>query len=175
MGLRFFRFLDLLEKRVAAEDQLKRVDMRAPQSGTVHQMTVHTIGGLVTPSEPAMLIVPEADQLAVEVKIQPQDIDNVRLDQAAVLRFSAFNQRTTPELKGRVHMIAADLVTDQRSGVQYYPVRVAFAEGERARLGNLKLVPGMPVEGLIQTGSRTVFSYLTKPVADNMAKAFREE
>ncbi|HEX8417517.1 MAG TPA: HlyD family type I secretion periplasmic adaptor subunit, partial [Methylobacterium sp.] len=93
------RWSEYGEKRVAAEDQLKRVDLRAPQDGTVHQLTVHTIGGLVTPTEPAMLIVPEADQLAVEIRIQPQDIDNVRLDQAAVLRFPAFNQQTTPEIK----------------------------------------------------------------------------
>ena len=96
------KWSEYVEKRVAAEDQLKRIDMRAPQDGTVHQLTVHTVGGLVTPAEPAMLIVPEADQLAVEVKIQPQDIDNVRLGQAAVLRFSAFNQRTTPEIDGEV-------------------------------------------------------------------------
>ena len=107
--------------------------------------------------------------------MSPQDIDQLRPGLDAVLRLSAFNQRTTPELKGRVSLIAADLVTDQRSGVQYYPVRVVFVDGERDQLGALKLVPGMPVEGFIPTGYRTVFSYLTKPIADNMAKAFREE
>jgi HlyD family secretion protein len=109
------------------------------------------------------------------VKVLPQDIDQLRPGLDTVLRLSAFNQPTTPELKGKLSLIAADLVTDQRSGMPYYPVRVAFADGERERLGDLKLVPGMPVEGLIQTGYRTVFSYLTKPVTDNMAKAFREE
>ena len=103
------KWSELVEKRVAAEDQLKRIDLRAPQDGTVHQLTVHTIGGLVTPSEPAMLIVPSADQLAVEVKIQPQDIDNVRLDQKAVLRFAAFNQRVTPEIDGQVSRVSADV------------------------------------------------------------------
>ncbi|HEV2565201.1 MAG TPA: HlyD family type I secretion periplasmic adaptor subunit [Microvirga sp.] len=166
---------ELVERRVAAEDQLKRIDIRAPQDGFVHQSIVHTVGGVINAGEPLMMIVPEADELSIEVKVSPQDIDQLQPGLDTVLRLSAFNQRTTPELKGRVSLIAADLVTDQRSGVQYYPVRVAFADGERDRLGALKLVPGMPVEGFIQTGYRTVFSYLTKPIADNMAKAFREE
>ncbi|MCC2653207.1 MAG: hemolysin secretion protein [Microvirga sp.] len=166
---------EFVERKTTAEDQLKRIDIRAPQDGVVHQSIVHTVGGVINAGEPLMLVVPEADELSIEVKVLPQDIDQLRPGLDTVLRLSAFNQRTTPELKGKVSMIAADLVTDQRSGVQYYPVRVAFADGERERLGNLKLVPGMPVEGLIQTGYRTVFSYLTKPVADNMAKAFREE
>ncbi|KFG68278.1 HlyD family type I secretion periplasmic adaptor subunit [Microvirga sp. BSC39] len=166
---------ELVERKTTAEDQLKRIDIRAPQDGVVHQSIVHTVGGVINAGEPLMLIVPEADELSIEVKVMPQDIDQLRPGLDTVLRMSAFNQRSTPELKGKVSMIAADLVTDQRSGMQYYPVRVAFADGERARLGDLKLVPGMPVEGLIQTGYRTVFSYLTKPVADNMAKAFREE
>jgi HlyD family secretion protein len=166
---------EFVERKTTAEDQLKRIEIRAPQDGVVHQSVVHTVGGVINPGEPLMLVVPEADELSIEVKVLPQDIDQLRPGLATVLRLSAFNQRTTPELKGRVSLIAADLVTDPRTGLQYYPVRVAFAEGERARLGSLKLVPGMPVEGLIQTGARTVFSYLTKPVADNMAKAFREE
>ncbi|MFL5131942.1 MAG: HlyD family type I secretion periplasmic adaptor subunit [Microvirga sp.] len=166
---------EFVERKTTAEDQLKRIEIRAPQDGVVHQSVVHTVGGVINAGEPLMLVVPEADELSIEVKVLPQDIDQLRPGLATVLRLSAFNQRTTPELKGRVSLIAADLVTDPRTGLQYYPVRVAFAEGERARLGSLKLVPGMPVEGLIQTGYRTVFSYLTKPVADNMAKAFREE
>jgi HlyD family secretion protein len=169
------KIAELVERKTTAEDQLKRIEIRAPQDGVVHQSIVHTVGGVINAGEPLMLIVPEADELSIEVKVLPQDIDQLRPGLDTVLRMSAFNQRTTPELKGKVSLIAADLVTDQRSGMQYYPVRVAFADGERERLGDLKLVPGMPVEGLIQTGYRTVFSYLTKPVADNMAKAFREE
>ena len=169
------KIAELVERKIAAEDQLKRIDIRAPQDGFVHQSMVHTVGGVINAGEPLMLIVPETDDLSIEVKISPQDIDQLQPGLDTVLRLSAFSQRTTPELKGKISLIAADLVTDQRSGVQYYPVRVAFADGERERLGGLKLVPGMPVEGLIQTGYRTVFSYLTKPIADNMMKAFREE
>jgi HlyD family secretion protein len=166
---------ELVERKVAAEDQLKRIDIRAPQDGIVHQSTVHTVGGVINAGDPLMLVMPEADELSIEVKVSPQDIDQLQPGQETMLRLSAFNQRTTPELKGRVSLIAADLVTDQRLGAQYYPVRIAFAEGERARLGAARLVPGMPVEGFIQTGYRTVLSYLTKPLSDQLMKAFREE
>ncbi|MDB5646232.1 HlyD family type I secretion periplasmic adaptor subunit [Methylobacterium sp.] len=168
------KWSEYVEKRVAAEDQLKRVDLRAPQAGIVHQMTVHTIGGLVTPAEPAMLIVPEADQLAVEVKIAPQDIDNVRLDQPAVLRFPAFNQRVTPEIDGVVSRISADVTTDPKTGASYYTARIRVPEEQKQRLGTARLVPGMPVESYMQLGDRSVLSYLVKPLSDQIAKAWRE-
>ncbi|WP_246733470.1 HlyD family type I secretion periplasmic adaptor subunit [Methylobacterium sp. BTF04] len=162
------------EKKVAAQDQLKRIDMRAPQDGTVHQLTVHTIGGLVVPSEPAMLIVPEADQLVVDVKIQPQDIDNVRVEQKALLRFSAFNMRTTPEIEGEVSRVAADVTQDAKTGMSYYTARIQIPDDQKARLKGLRLVPGMPVETFMQIGERTVLSYLTKPLTDQIAKTWRE-
>jgi HlyD family secretion protein len=167
---------ELVEKRVAAEDQLKRVDIRSPQNGVVHQLTLHTVGGVITPNgEPLMLIVPKADALTVEAKISPQDIDQVRIGHKAVLRFSAFNQRTTPELKGEVSRVSADITEDQKTGASFYTVRVAVADIELARLNDLKLVPGMPVESFIQTGERTVISYLTKPLLDQLTRAWREQ
>jgi HlyD family secretion protein len=169
------KIAEYVERKVAAEDQLKRIDIRAPQDGIVHQSTVHTIGGVIGAGDPLMLVMPEGDKLSIEVKVAPQDIDQLRQGLDTVLRLSAFNQRTTPEIKGQVTRIAADLVTDERSGMSHYPVRIAVSEGEYERLGSVKLLPGMPVEGFIQTGYRTVFSYLTKPLADNMARAFREE
>ncbi len=168
------RWSELVEKRVAAEDQLKRIDLRAPQDGTVHQMSVHTVGGLVVPTEPAMLIVPHADALVVEAKIQPQDIDSVRTGQKAVLRFPAFNTRTTPEIDGVVARVSADVATDLKTGLSYYVARVALAPEELARLGDLRLVPGMPVEAHLQIGERTVLSYLTRPLTDQIAKAWKE-
>jgi HlyD family secretion protein len=166
---------ELVERKVAAEDQLKRIDIRAPQDGTIHQSAVHTVGGVIGPGDTLMLVMPEGDELSIEVKVAPQDIDQLRQGLDTVLRLSAFNQRTTPEIKGHVTRIAADLVTDERSGMSHYPVRIAIADGERDRLGSARLLPGMPVEGFIQTGYRTVFSYLTKPLADNLTRAFREE
>jgi HlyD family secretion protein len=168
------RSSELVERRIAAEDQLKRVDIRAPQDGIVHQMSIHTVGGVVPAGEPMMLIVPAGDALAIEAKIAPQDIDQVHLGQAAVLRFTAFNQRTTPELSGEVSRVSADISQDPKSGAPFYTVRIAVADAEIARLDGLKLVPGMPVEGFIQTEYRTVASYLTKPLADQLAKAWRE-
>ncbi|WP_019905110.1 HlyD family type I secretion periplasmic adaptor subunit [Methylobacterium sp. 77] len=169
------RWSEYDEKRIAAEDQLKRIDMRAPQSGTVHQMTVHTIGGLVDPREPAMLIVPDADKLTVEVKIQPQDIDNVRVGQRAVLRFPAFNQRTTPEIDGEVNRLSADVTQDAKTGVSYYTARIRLSEEQIGRLGKVQLVPGMPVESFMQLGDRSVLSYLIKPLSDQISKAWREK
>jgi len=168
------KMAELLERKVAAEDQLMRIDIRAPQSGIVHQLNVHTVGGVITASEPAMLIVPEADELIVEVKLPPQNIDQLMLGQPAVLRFSAFNQRTTPEINGVVKRISGDIVQDQKSNAAYYLVHISTPVDEIARLDGLKLLPGMPVDAFIQTGKRTVLSYLTKPLRDQVIKAFRE-
>ena len=166
---------EFLERKVAAEDHFKRVDIRAPQAGTVHQSTVHTVGGVIPAGgEAIMLIVPHADTLMVEAKVAPQDIDQLRIGQKAVLRFSAFNQRTTPEINGMVSRISADTTTDQRSGQSYYTIRIATPPEEIARLGEGKMVPGMPVEAFVQTGERTVISYLVKPLYDQIARAFRE-
>jgi HlyD family secretion protein len=167
------KIAELVERKVAAEDQLKRIDIRAPQDGMVHQSTVHTVGGVITPGEAVMLIVPEADALTVEAKLAPQDIDQVRVGQSAGLRFSAFNQRTTPELEGAVARVSADLTTDQRTGAAYYVVRIAISEKELARLEGLRLVPGMPVETFIRTGERTVLSYVMKPFTDQLNRSFR--
>ena len=166
---------ELIEKRVAAEDQLKRIDIRAPQNGMVHQLDVHTVGGVVSAGQQIMLIVPAADKLIVEAKVQPQDIDQVRIGQAAVMRFSNFNSRTTPEVNGEVSVVSADVTQDQRTGVSYYTVRIAVSPEELARLGEHKLQPGMPVEVFIQTTVRTVVSYFVRPFQDQIAKAFREK
>ena len=169
------RTAELVERKVGAQDQLKRIDIRAPQDGIVHQSVVHTVGGVINASDALMLIMPEGDDLSIEVKVAPEDIDQLEPGLDTVLRLSAFNQRTTPELKGKVSLIAANLVTDERTGAAHYPVRITLPEEERLRLGTLKLMPGMPVESFIQTGYRTVFSYLTKPLSDNITRAFREE
>jgi HlyD family secretion protein len=166
---------ELIERKVAAEDQLKRVDIRAPIDGMVHQLSVHTVGGVIVAGEPIMLIVPLAESLQVEAKVAPQDIDQLRLGQTAVLRFVAFNQRTTPELAGTLIRISADVSEDAKTGSRYYTIRLSVADEEVARLGGAKLVPGMPVEALIQTSPRTVMSYLVKPFQDQLSRAFREK
>lgn len=166
---------ELIERKVAAEDQLRRVDIRAPQSGMVLQSTVHTVGGVVTAGDTLMLIVPQADDLQVEAKVNPVDIDKLQIGQKTLLRLSAFNQRTTPELNGLVSRVSPDVTTDQRTGQSYYTIRVSMPAEEVARLGDVKLIPGMPVEAFVQTGDRTMLSYLMKPLHDQLMRAFREK
>jgi HlyD family secretion protein len=163
------------ERRVTAEDQLLRTEIRAPQDGVVHQLAVHTIGGVIAAGEPLMLIVPDQDVLRVEARVAPQDIDQLQRGQQAILRLSAFNQRTTPEILAKVTEISPDIVEDPKTGLSLYTARIEIAEGERARLDALKVLPGMPAEIFIQTGERTVLSYLVKPLSDQIRRAFREE
>jgi HlyD family secretion protein len=165
---------EYVERKVAAEDQLKRTDIRAPQDGVVFQSTANTVGGVVAAGDPIMLIVPEADNLLVEAKVDPKDIDKVQFGQPVLLRFSAFDIRTTPEINGTVSRVAADTSSDQRTGQTYYVVRIAMTPDQIARLGNVRLTPGMPVEAFIQTGQRTMLSYLIKPLHDQFMRAFRE-
>jgi HlyD family secretion protein len=169
------KMAELLEKKTTAYDQLTRVDLRAPADGLVHELSVHTVGGVIEAGSTLMMIVPDADDLSMEVKVEAQDRDQVRVGQSAVLRFSAFNQRSTPELKGIVDMVAADLVEEAQTGMRYYTVRIALLAGERERLGGERLSPGMPVESFVETGYRTVLSYLVKPLADYLALAFRAD
>jgi len=165
---------ELIERRVAAEDQLKRTDIRAPQSGVVHQLAVHTVGGVINQSEPIMLIVPVGDALVIEAKISPQDIDHVRVGQQAFVRFTAFSQRTTPEFKGEVTRVAADLTKEAQTNQAYFVARITLPDAELKRLGQLKLIPGMPADAYIKTTDRTAISYLMKPLTDQIAKAFIE-
>jgi HlyD family secretion protein len=169
------KFGEFVERKVTAEDQLKRIDLRAPQDGIVLESKVHTVGGVIPAGDTIMQIVPESDNLLVEAKVNPHDIDQVQIGQSAVLRFSAFNLRTTPEINGTITRISADTTTDQRTGQTYYTTRIAMTKSEIARLGDIKLIPGMPVEAFVQTGERTVMSYLMKPLHDQFMRAFREK
>jgi HlyD family secretion protein len=166
---------EFVERKTAAEDQLKRVDIRAPQDGAVFQSTIHTVGGVINAGETVMLIVPDADALTVEAKVNPQDIDQVQVGQPALLRLSALNQRTTPEIKGYVSRISADITTDQRTGSSYFTVRIAMPSSEVTQLGDVRIVPGMPVEAFVLTGERTMMSYLVKPLSDHLMRMFREK
>jgi HlyD family secretion protein len=166
---------EFVERKVTAEDQLRRIDIRAPQDGMVLQSTVHTVGGVISAGDAIMMIVPQADNLSVEAKVNPQDIDQLQIGQKTLLRLSAFNQRTTPELNGVVSRVSPDTTTDQRTGQSYYTIRVSMPPAEIARLGEVKLIPGMPVEAFVQTGDRTMISYLAKPLHDQLMRAFREK
>jgi HlyD family secretion protein len=163
---------ELSERRIAAEDQLRRIDLLAPQDGRVFQRSVHTVGGVVQAGEAVMQIVPDDDSLVVEARVPAHEIDQVHVGQKAVLHFSAF-QRTTPELDGEVAQVAADATQDERTGEYYYVARIRVSDGELARLDGAALRAGMPVEVFIQTEPRTVASFLVKPLGDQVARAFR--
>jgi membrane fusion protein, type I secretion system len=166
---------ELVERGVAARDLLDRIEIRAPTSGVVHQLAAHTIGGVVRAGDAIMEIVPDTEDLQVEARLQPQDIDHVHTGQTAFVRFSAFNVRTTPQLKGLVSYVSADTSHDQQTNAPYFTVRVTLPHDERRRLAGQQLVPGMPAEVFMQTGSRTMVSYLFKPIAEQMRRAFVEQ
>ena len=165
---------ELVERSVAARDQLDRIEIRAPTSGVINQLSVHTIGGVIRAGDTIMEIVPDTDDLQIEARLQPNDIDQVRTGQKAFVRFSAFNQRLTPQLIGAVSYVSADTSHDQQTNAPYFTVRIALSEDELRRLGGLQLVPGMPAEVFMQTGSRTMMSYLLKPITDQLHRAFIE-
>ena len=165
---------EFVERRIAAQDQLRRVEIRAPQAGTIHQSIAHTVGGVIQAGETIMLVVPRAANLTVEARVA-QVIDHLSVGHPATLIFSAFNQRVTPETDGTVSRISADITNDARSGIGYYTVRISLQPDQLARLGTVQLIPGMPVEVFIKTEDRKVLSYLLKPMTDQVARAFREQ
>jgi HlyD family secretion protein len=168
------RIAQLEEQQIAAEDQLRRVEIRAPRAGIVHQLSVHTIGGVLAAGETAMLIVPREDVLVVEARIPPVSIDRVASGQAARVRFPSFDQRVTPDVAARLVTVSPDLTRDEVSGLDFYTARLAISEEDLEALQGQSLVPGMPVEVFMTTGERTVLSYLVKPLSDQIAHAFRE-
>jgi HlyD family secretion protein len=164
----------LVERLLAARDQMARTIIRAPTAGTIHELALHTIGGVVTPAEVLMLVVPDGETLAIEARLSADKVDQVYIGQSAHVRLSALDQHTTPELTGIVELVSADVVRDAQSGATYYNVRITLSANELHRLGNLHLVPGMPAEVFLQTQSRTILSYLFKPLMDQLARMFRE-
>jgi len=169
------RIAELMERKSAAEDQLRRVDIRAPISGIVHQLTIHTVGGVISPAEPIMMIVPTSAKLTISARVSSMDIDQIHYGQPVRVRFSAFDRNTTPSLNGTVHRIGAALSNDEKTGQTYYSIGIEISPSELSRLGSLHIVPGMPIEVHITTGQRTTASYLLKPLLDQMQRAMREK
>jgi len=168
---------ELVQRGVAARDMLDRIELRAPTSGIVHQLAAHTVGGVIKAGDAIMEVVPDSDDLQVEARLQPNDIDQVRVGQKALIRFSAFNQRTTPQIVGLVSFVSADVSHDQTASaanVSFFTVRMTLPEDELRRLAGLQLVSGMPAEVFMQTGSRTMMSYLMKPITEQLQRAFVE-
>lgn len=161
-------------RSVAATDQNDRSLIVAPQDGTIDKLAFATIGGVVPPGQTILDLVPSDDRLIVEASVPVTEIDSVRAGQPADLRFSAFNAQTTPQVKGRVVRVAAERTVDERTGAAFYMVGIEVSADELSRLGGVELVSGMPVEVFVQKGSRSLLSYLFKPLADQFSRAFRE-
>ena len=168
--------IDELEQQIGAtEQQLLRTVIRAPVTGIVHELNVFTIGGVVQPGQTIMQLIPDDVHFDIELNVDTRSIDQIRLAQRTFVRFPAFLQRTTPQLNGVVKAISPSSVTDENTGFSFYRIEVELEEGEIEKLGGKRLVSGMPVEGFVPTENRTVAAYLVKPLADQLARAFREE
>ena len=170
---------ELRERRVAAEDQVRRIDLRAPVAGVVQQLAVHTIGGVVGPGEPIMVIAPSGDALHIEARIGPADYDQVHMGQAVEIKLHAFNQRSVPQMRGEVSRMAADVTRDPQAvtaagGAPFYTVRVSIPREELRRLEPFEIVAGMSADVFLQTESRSALSYLFRPVLDHLQRGFRE-
>lgn len=166
---------NLKERRIAADFQLSRMNIKAPVTGTVFELSVHTVDGVIQPGETIMQIVPDADVLVVEAKLAPTDVDQVQVGQEASVALQAFDAKSTPQLKGTVSFISAEASEDQRTGLPYYSVRVSLSEDELERLpDSLELLPGMPADVFIATGAQTVVAYLMRPLTDQIRRAWRE-
>jgi HlyD family type I secretion membrane fusion protein len=166
---------ELRERSAAIEDRLQRTDIRAPIDGTVNELAVNTVGGVITPAERLVTIVPMDGELKIEAKLAPIDIDQVYVGQEARLRFSAFNQRTTPEIFGQVGYVSPATATDPTTGVPHYVAEIVVSADELAKLGDDQLRPGMPLEVFIATENRTAMSYISKPLVDQFNRAMREQ
>lgn len=169
------RMYDLQEKTSSLEDRLSRIVIRAPDAGMVIGMTVHTIGGVVSPATPLLDIVPSVSELVIEAQVAPVDIDRVAIGKRADIRFGAFNSSTTPVIEGEVSSVSADRLVNEKAGTAYYLARVRVTEEGARTLGERKLLPGMPADVLIITGQRTLLQYLMQPARDAMAQSMIEE
>ncbi|AEV62739.1 HlyD family secretion protein [Pseudomonas ogarae] len=166
---------ELRERLATLQDRDQRTDILAPESGMVMGMTVHTLGAVVSPGTALLDIVPANEELIVEAQVSPMDIDRIALGKLADIRFSAFKSSTTPVIEGRLVQISADRLINKDTGTAYYLARVALTDKGRQTLGNLTLVPGMPVEVLVNTGARTLLQYLIQPASNVFARSLIED
>jgi HlyD family secretion protein len=168
------RLSELQDRKMAVEDRLVRTEIRAPISGTVNELTVHTLGGVITPAEVLVTIVPRDAKLKVEAQLSPTSIDQVSEGQPVRLRFTSFNHRTTPELMGHISHVSPATTRDSVTGERYFLADIDVSEEELGKLPSRRLLPGMEVEVFVQTEHRTALSYLVRPISDQFNRALRE-
>jgi len=169
-----FREIELAERKLDLEDTLSRLDIRAPVSGLIYELQVFAEQSVVRAAEPLLYIIPQDQTLVVSSRVPPINVNDVYVGQEVALRFPAFDQNQIPELRGKVTRISADAVQDENTGVSYYLAEIIPLERELTKLGDEKLLPGMPVDAFIQTGDRSPLAYLVQPVTRFFNRAFRE-
>ena len=169
-----YRELELAERRRSLTEQISRLDIRAPVAGLIYDLKVTTPRSVIRPAEPLMYIIPQDRPLVIGARIATINVDEVMIGQPVVLRFSSFSSRTMPEIDGRLGRISADALVDEGTRTPYYRAEVTIPPEELEKLGDMALIPGMPVEVFIQTGERSPMAYLLKPLADYFNRAFRE-
>ncbi|OBY28635.1 HlyD family type I secretion periplasmic adaptor subunit [Leisingera sp. JC1] len=170
-----YQELELAETRRSLQQRLARLDITAPVSGVVYGLQVQTPRSVIRPADPVLYLVPQDRPLVIAAQVAPTDIDQLYTGQEVTVRFSALDQRSTPELFGQVTQVSADAFEDQGSGISYYRAEIELNPGEQGRLpAGTVLIPGMPVESYIRTADRSPLAYLVKPLADYFNKAFRE-
>jgi HlyD family secretion protein len=167
---------ELQEQAQAAADVLARTEVKAPESGVVTDLHVHTPGGVVAAGEALLDLVPDADRLVVEAQVRPEDIDRVHEGLAAQVRLLPYKQRRTPPIDATVIYVSADRLVDKHTNLPYYAAKLRVDEAALAALGDdVKMVPGMPSEAMIKTGVSTVAIYALSPILDSFHRAFREK
>ncbi|MFN3936410.1 MAG: HlyD family type I secretion periplasmic adaptor subunit [Gemmobacter sp.] len=169
-----FRELELAERRRALVERIAMLEIRAPVSGIVLGLRATTPRMVIRPADPILFLIPQDRPLVIATRVPTVHIDQVRVGQEAKLLFSAFSMRTTPELRGTVTMVSPDVFIEENSGYPYYRAEIVLNDGEIEKLGNVTLIPGMPVEAFIRTDDRTPVAYLLKPFTDYFNRAFRE-
>ncbi|MFC3166557.1 MULTISPECIES: HlyD family type I secretion periplasmic adaptor subunit [Paracoccus] len=169
-----YRELELAERRRSLIEQINRLDIRAPAAGVIYNMQVTTPRSVIRPADPVLYVIPQDRPLVVSARLATINVDEVQVGQPVVLRFSAFSSRTTPEIDGVLGRVSADALIDEATQMPYYRAEVTIPADQLAKLGDLALIPGMPVEVFIQTGERSPMAYLLKPLADYFNRAFRE-
>jgi HlyD family secretion protein len=173
------RLSEVLPRLIAAREQLQRSQVRAPATGQVVGLSVFTVGGVVTPGQTLMEIVPDNRSLVIQAQVRPEDADDIYGGQQAQVRFSSVHDRTLPLLSGRVRTISADSFTDDKSGQSFFraeiDVPVAELRQVRGVLGRGQLRPGLPVEVVLSVRKRTALQYIFDPLTTNFWRSLREQ
>jgi epimerase transport system membrane fusion protein len=166
---------DVNQRLAATTDKVNRIQIKSPADGRVMGMSIYTVGGVITPGRPILDIVPQGEELVIEARVSPMDIDRVHTGLVAEVRFSSFKQAVAPKTVGTLIGLSADKITDERTGQPYYSAKIELSPESYVKLGSLELLPGMPADVLINTGERTVFEYLMQPLTNAWAHAMIDD